>query len=172
MKGPCLFIVLSLSSLRWTIAKKKKHPYLRRLQVPVNPNTIHFSQKIVFDNDTTVPLQTRSTLFPLRRKDFPLSKDLADILSLSRCVSVVRTNDYEVTQRVQEMIDLVGGIPPHAPEPEFWPWFEEVATYQINRRLHCNDLAITKMPWLNLPELWQNYTVHQVAEAVHDEVSP
>jgi len=29
---------------------------------------------------------------------------------------------------------------------------------------------VAKMPWLNLPELWQNYTVKDVAEAVHDEV--
>jgi len=141
----------------------------RQLQGTIVP-TIHFSQKISFDPAVlTEKASIIQATFPLKSSDWPMTDTLADLLAVSRCGSVVRQDDYEVTQSVAEMVELVGGIPPHAPEPDFWPWFEEVATYQIQRRQYNNQSAVAKMPWLNLPELWQNYTVKDVAEAVHDE---
>jgi len=132
-----------------------------------NSDTIRFSQKITFEND--VSLNEIKDFFPLGGNDYPMSSDLTELLSKSNCPSVVRPDDYEVSQSVQEMIQLVGGYPSHAPQAAFWPWFEEVAVYQQQRRVFGNEPAMTKMPWLNLPNLWQNFTVKDVAEAVHDE---
>jgi len=134
-----------------------------------NSITIRFSQKITFEKD--VSLSEINDFFPLGGNDYPMSSDLAELLSKSNCPSVVRPDDYEVSQSLQEMIQLVGGYPSHAPQAAFWPWFEEVAVYQQQRRVFGNEPAMIKMPWLNLPSLWQNFTVKDVAEAVHDEVS-
>jgi hypothetical protein len=137
---------------------------------PQDGTQIRFSEKISFENPSP-PLEVLiSNFFPLSEDDYPMSQGLANVLKSSNCVSVMSPNDYECSQSVAEMVELVGGIPTHAPQREFWPLFREVVSYQIQRRDYGHMNATDVMRWLNLPELWQDFTVNQVGEAVHDEV--
>jgi hypothetical protein len=131
---------------------------------------IRFSRKISFNNPSLTLEVEISRLFPLSSEDFPMSQALANILKISNCVSVVRPDDYESSQSVAEMVEVVGGTPTHAPQLEFWPLFREVVSYQITRRAKGGVEAMKAMYWLNLPALWQGLTVTQIGEAVHDEV--
>jgi len=80
-------------------------------------------------------------------------------------------DDYEVKYDVAEMLQIAGGEPPHAPQPQFWPFFEELLDLQRQRRRRGRVRAMSDegMPWLNLPKSWSNFTIDQVAEAVHNE---
>jgi hypothetical protein len=131
---------------------------------------IRFSEKISFDNPSFTLREEINNFFPLSQDDFPMSQDLANMLQNSNCVSVVRPDDYECTQSVAELVGLVGGTPTHAPQRDFWPLFREVISYQIQRRDNGKLKAMEVMHWLNLPALWQDFTVNEVGEAVHDEV--
>jgi hypothetical protein len=135
-----------------------------------NGPQIRFSEKISFENPSPPLEVVISNFFPLSEDDFPMSQDLANVLQSSNCVSVILPDDYESTQSVAEMVELVGGTPTHAPQTDFWPLFHEVINYQIQRREKGESDAMDVMPWLNLPELWQAFTVNEVGEAVHDEV--
>jgi hypothetical protein len=135
-----------------------------------NGPQIRFSEKISFENPSPRLEVVISNFFPLSEDDFPMSQDLADVLQSSNCVSVMLPDDYECSQSVAEMVELVGGTPTHAPRRDFWPLFREVVSYQIQRRRDGEMDAMDVMPWLNLPELWQGLTLNQVGEAVHDEV--
>jgi hypothetical protein len=131
---------------------------------------IRFSEKVSFVNPNASLEAIISKFFPLSKDDFPMSQDLANVLKRSNCASVVLHNDYESSQSVAEMVELVGGAPTHAPQREFWPLFREVVSYQMQRRANGEMLAMDGMKQLNLPKLWQNFTVNEVGEAVQDEV--
>jgi len=145
---------------------------LRALQQSNIVSQLRFSRKITFD--TSVQQQFRNDIesyFPLTAENFPLSQDLCDVLIESNCASVLMPDDFEVRIDIPTVIEIAGGEPPHAPEPEFWPWFEEITDYQILRRLRGNVLISSErgMPWFPLPQLWENYTITDVAESVHNK---
>jgi len=113
--------------------------------------------------------------FPLTADDFPINpsnNDLLDILKESLCPSVTRLDDFEVFFDVRGIIegDVVGGYPVHAssdPNSPFWGYMREVVEAQALRRVNAgSDPAIDVMP---LPEIWSDFTLDMVAEAVHDE---
>jgi len=135
---------------------------------------LRFSRKIQFDENVAQEMRADiKATFPLGSQEYPLSEDLCVLLRESNSHSVVMPYDYEVKYDVDKLIEIAGGAPPHAPVALFWPLFEEVIDYQIRRRSRGHVLAMSErgMPWLNLPNLWENFTVNDVAEAVHNEVS-
>lgn len=114
---------------------------------------------------------------PLTVNDFPIdpsNDDLLDLLKESMCPSVTRLDDYEIFFDVREILegDVVGGYPLHASsdiDSPFWGYMREVVEMQALRRVNNgSDPAIDVMP---LPEIWSDFTLDMVAEAVHDEVS-
>lgn len=149
---------------------KTSTKYLRQLGSKCKQ--LRFSQKIKFDEDIEKKLSSDiQEAFPLGESDFPMSQELCVLLAESNCHSVVMPNDYQVKYNVAGLVNLAGGQPPHAPDADFWPIFEEVVDHQARRRRRGNAAAMSEggMPWLNLPTLWENFTVNQVAEAVHNE---
>jgi hypothetical protein len=141
---------------------------------------LRFSQKIAFEEGIeSFEASVRDTYFPLGPEHFPLDADLCAALGESNCHSIVMPDDFEVKPyTIEALVNHVGGEPFHAPQAEFWPLFEEVILYQ-KRRLSARDPNTNKsmpamspngMPWLNLPKLWMDLTIDEVAEAVHDEV--
>jgi hypothetical protein len=141
---------------------------------------LRFSQKIAFEEGIeTFEASVRDAYFPLGPEHFPLDADLCAALSESNCHSIVMPDDFEVIPyTIEALVNHVGGEPFHAPQAEFWPLFEEVVLYEKRRR-NARDPSTNKsmpamspngMPWLNLPKLWMDLTIDEVAEAVHDEV--
>jgi len=61
---------------------------------------------------------------------------------------------------------MVGGLPTHAPQKDFWPEFNQVVDMQLLRRNNSDKLATEAISWFPLPQLWKSFTVNEVAEAV------
>ena len=137
---------------------------------PVATKAMRFS-KVVFPTDVSVP----DGFLPLDSDNYPLSESDYNVLRLSQCPSVILPNDYEVHQSVEELIGLIGGLPRHPPNNNindpFWDTFLSIVDFQILRRERGNEPSSTVLPWLELPTLWQNYTLNDVAIEVHNEVS-
>lgn len=101
-------------------------------------------------------------------KDFPMTQAQAVSLRHTRCVSLIHSSDCdECYMPIWRLIDQVGGMPTNPssnPDSPFWKEMQEVTDMQNNRKKNLDPN--TFMP---LPKLWKNFTIHEVAEAVHDE---
>jgi len=108
----------------------------------------------------------------LKAPDYPLSTEMAHTLSYeSNAYSVVTGNDFEMEGHdVKHYIEAVGGLPDRpSPDPDapYWTVFREV----VERQLERLDGKLPPASLYHAPKIWENYTVTEVAEAVHDEVS-
>jgi len=130
---------------------------------------VRFSSKISFNEESYQNNKDLiKELFPLKKENYPITSDvLHNLLTQSNAVSIVLPNDYECSQSIKEMIEIVGGEPTHAPNPEFWPELEKVIDLQILRRSNGDALASATMPWFPLPKLWRTFTMNEIADAVH-----
>jgi len=113
-------------------------------------------------------------ILPLGKFDYPISKNkkVSRILKEdTTAASVVNSKkDYEVIYSVRGLIDDVGGEPDH-PEKRigaaYWDKLKEVVEM---REKDDDELASTGLnDTMQLPLRWKDYTVYDVAEAVHDE---
>jgi len=156
-----------LYSLLYCAEGEKK---LRGANFSTNHDTeeVRFSSKIKFKEAVYEKnKQLIQNVFPLGPNDYPITnKTVHDLLKVSKCASVILPNDYEVVRNMEEMVDLVGGLPTHAPNSDFWPEFEQVVDMQLLRRERGNDLASQAIPWFPIPQLWNSFTTNEVAEAV------
>jgi hypothetical protein len=110
--------------------------------------------------------------FTLGAPDYPLSNETAYTLSYeSSAYSVVTDYDFEMTgHNITHYIEAVGGYPPRPstnPDSPYWPLLREIAQRQLERREGKLPPASTFVA----PKLWENFSVADVAEAVHTEVS-
>merc|ERR1712157_528730 len=129
---------------------------------------VRFSSKISFNEESYQNNKDLiKELFPLKKEHYPITSDvLHNLLKQSNAVSIVLPNDYECSQSIKEMIEIVGGEPTHAPNPEFWPELEKVIDLQILRRSNGDALASATMPWFPLPKLWRSFTMNEIADSV------
>jgi len=113
-------------------------------------------------------------IFPLGKSDYPISKNnfVSRILKEeTTAASVVNVKtDFEVIYSVPELIDLVGGEPKHPKmnkDAGYWKKLREV----VQMRDKDDDKAASTelSEQMQLPLRWEQYTVYDVAEAVHDE---
>lgn len=108
---------------------------------------------------------------PLTIDSYPLLGDVATILQLNSVAHTVMggvaAGDYECEgQDVMEYIQLLGGPPPMPstnPRAPFWHELCQVVTAQEQRRANSSAADY----WGFLPAQWPNYTLPQVADAVH-----
>lgn len=102
---------------------------------------------------------------------YPMSEDVSYLLSYhSDCHSVMTDGDYRMKDHdIEKYIDAVGGYPPRPstdPYDEYWKEFRFVCRVQLERKR--GNLPSDPDVWTP-PDLWKDYNVTEVAEAVHDE---
>mmetsp|Transcript_35287 Transcript_35287/g.54182 ORF Transcript_35287/g.54182 Transcript_35287/m.54182 type:complete len:443 (+) Transcript_35287:91-1419(+) len=129
---------------------------------------IRFS-KVQWTDDTT-SADVSPGFLPLDENNFPIGtgrvyKTLKDH---SLCPSVINSNDLELRGMcMKDFINEVGGIPEYpssdANSP-YWKELKHVALVQKARKTNVNTIDL--MP---LPDIWRNFNLDQVADAVHDE---
>jgi len=122
--------------------------------------------------------QTRAENYPpLSEFHYPISKSVDTVTMLrhdTNAISVVDDqNDIELKHSVAELIESVGGLPDHPSENKnaaYWGKLEKV------REMREITIANLERPAkkiltniMQLPKRWKDYTMNDVAEAVHDE---
>jgi len=112
-----------------------------------------------------------NAITPLGADSFPISGEVTKMLQTdTNAVSVVDSaEDYGVKRSIKELVDLVGGLPLHptSGKGQYWDLLEEVVSARmLNQDTPASEVLTSRMP---LPDRWRNYTVVDVAKAVHDE---
>jgi hypothetical protein len=115
-----------------------------------------------------VDQNVNTSLLPLTKDDYPLDKETAMWLRTSQCPSItIPENCYECDMSFKDLIEAVGGEPTHPsrdPASPYWDELREVTRVQKQRRNNADPKEI--MP---IAKIWKNFTIKDVAEAVHDE---
>lgn len=114
-----------------------------------------YFSKIKFVNESLA-----SAILPMQT--YPLDEHVGDILKNQTLASSPMTTSDLINVDVNELIKTIGGMPTFPGDDEFWHELLEVTLWQIMR----TNNQKTPFP---LSEIWQNFDIHQVAEAVHDE---
>ena len=100
---------------------------------------------------------------------------LCMLMNHSTAVSVVTGDDWETRDLdIADLITAVGGAPSQPSSDEssdYWHRLEKVIDVQKMRLRRGNELSRVALPEFPLPYRWVEYTVNEVAEAVHDEVN-
>ena len=95
--------------------------------------------------------------------------DTAQWLRNSQCPSVVVSDTcWGCDVPFEDLIAAIGGPPTHPSSDSTSPYWDELLeVVQTQMARQRGDLPSSVMP---LPALWKNYTIDQVANAVHNEV--
>jgi len=105
---------------------------------------------------------------PMTSQQYPLSAFDANWLRQTGAISVFRFEDcFECDISPQQLIQAsnVPVLHPNSdPNSVFWDDLEVVVEAQLSRRNNVSASAL-----LTLPNIWSSYSIHDVAEAVHDE---
>lgn len=122
--------------------------------------------KIQFPDEYTLP----RGIFPLTKNNFPLQADVASILKKeSFCPSVIDASDVDFNVNIETVIERIGGRPSFPScdvNNTFWNELEEILDMQ---KVWKKDKNAPGCSVLGLPDLWKNFTLEDVTEAVHDE---
>jgi len=115
-------------------------------------------------------------LLPLGSDSYPISSNnvVATFLKeASNGVSVVDDrDDSEIMYNVEELIQGVGGLPDHPPKNNTAEYWDKLITVIDMVAQSPNARASTALSnKLLLPRRWSQYTLLEVAEAVHDELT-
>ena len=108
---------------------------------------------------------------PMTARDYPITLPTADFLRQTEAVSVIQQDDCgECDIPTRDLIRAIGGLPTHPPRTPnrsdpYWDDLYEVIEVQQGR---LDDADPTL--YMPLPKIWEDFDIHQVAEAVHDEV--
>ena len=124
---------------------------------------IRFS-KIVFAD-----VNADTSRLPLRKRDYPIDHETCLWLGNSQCPSVIiPENCYECDTHFPALIKAIHGKPTHPsrnPNSTYWDELREVILMQAHRLNGTDPKDI--MP---IPKIWKNFTIEEVAVAVHNEV--
>jgi hypothetical protein len=104
--------------------------------------------------------------------DYPLEMATAKWLrSSTSAVSIVHPDDCmecpSDDEFFTELIESIGGEPTHPtmdPKSPYWQELREVVAVQLRRRNNIVPNAV-----LPMPNIWDGFDIHEVADAVHDE---
>jgi len=110
-----------------------------------------------------------ATAVHLDADDYPISLETAAWLRKSECWSVIQREDCGASCKYdfEEIIAAIGGYPTHPtsdPNSPFWHEFRHVVKTQQHR---LNDVQPGLI--MSIPDIWKDYTIAEVAEAVHNE---
>lgn len=118
--------------------------------------------------------ETAKKVLPLGKWDYPISQNskVSEFLkeeTTAASVVNVRT-DFEVIYNVRELISIIGGEPQHPKKDENASYWEKLREVVQMRGKNDTKPASTELSGqMQLPLRWEEYTVYDVAEAVHDE---
>lgn len=104
--------------------------------------------------------------------EYPLSMPTAQWLRASTtAISVIHPDDCQEcppdSSFFEDLVRSIGGEPTHPSRDEhspYWQELREVVQVQLQRR---NNIDPNKL--LQMPNIWKDYDIHQVAKAVHNE---
>mmetsp|Transcript_47988 Transcript_47988/g.71479 ORF Transcript_47988/g.71479 Transcript_47988/m.71479 type:complete len:396 (-) Transcript_47988:200-1387(-) len=105
----------------------------------------------------------------LDKDSYPIDAATAEWLRKSECWSVIRREDCGASCKYdfEDLIQSIGGYPSHPesdPDAPFWNEFRHVIKVQQHR---LNDVQPALI--MSIPDIWKDYSIAQVAEAVHNE---
>ena len=108
-------------------------------------------------------------MFPLGNRHYPMRGRLAEELKFNTTAeSVMTSDDYELKRIDEEDYMARAGGPPTYPNEDkdhpFWQEFRTVMEAQVHRRANGTVSDV-----MTPPTLWENFTIEDVADAVHDE---
>jgi membrane-associated phospholipid phosphatase len=128
---------------------------------------IRFSKVSILPQFSNLP-QIDQVDLPLTSKHYPIANSTYQWLRFSTGASVIpRDQCSNCSWTVESLIEYLGGPPSHPSGVTYSPyWYEllHVARMQKLRREGIDPKVI--MP---LPDAWKNFSIGEVAEAVHDE---
>jgi len=141
--------------------------FIISIEAEEDVNNIRFN-KIQFISDRTVE-EERQHRLPLGPSHFPINTTTLGWLRKTTAASIVIPEVCSECDDLsfENLIDIAGGYPSHPSSDRhniYWDEFYHVIRIQIQRRNGIEPIQI--MP---LPDLWLDYTIDDVAEAVHDE---
>lgn len=175
-----VFSALAIVGIRSVNKRNGGKPDMENV-IMIDPEEIAFNKfstlDSVMDGDVTCTVPT-----PLRPEDFPVSgwtnasQTLCMLMEHTTAVSVIGLDDHETRKiDMEDLIASVGGPPsfPSSDESgEYWSRLERVIDVQKIRLERGKELSRVVFPDFPLPQRWVEFTVNEVAEAVHDEVIP
>lgn len=113
---------------------------------------------------------------PFGKDEYPISNNdtIVDMLKTKTdAISVVHERDYEIKLNVAELIGNVGGFPDHPTSDlnaPYWDELNKVIDMRVRTVNYLNQRAKNHISdVMQLPLRWENYTMDDLAEAVHDE---
>ena len=135
-------------------------------ELPVGDLNIRFNKITFVDGEAPPGINP----LPMEFDDYPLDRETAEWLRQTQAVSVIRYRDCgECDIPTHELIAEVGGGPTHPSTDTSDPYWEELwEVVQVQQARLRGDDPTMVMP---LPDIWDGYDIHDVADAVHDEVS-
>lgn len=147
----------------------------------IDPEQIRFNKFSIIDSGSNAynADPTCNAVLPLGPDDYLISGSkngpgaLCMLMNRSSAVSVVPVDDYETRKiDITELLGAVGGTPsqPSSDESgEYWDRLETVIDVQKVRLKRGSELSRVALPEFPLPYRWVEFTVNDVADAVHDE---
>lgn len=108
--------------------------------------------------------------FPLTNSDYPMQGELADLLkATSNAESIMTSDDYELRNLNERRYFTRAGGPPTYPNQDpnhpFWQEdFRAVVEALVHLRADGDPSEL-----ITLPNRWANFSMQEVADAVHDE---
>jgi membrane-associated phospholipid phosphatase len=134
------------------------------LQTQKDDLGIRFS-KIVFADESA----NGTSRLPLTKDDYPIDMETASWLRSSQCPSIINPeNCYECDMSFETLIEAIHGEPTHpsrSPNSSYW---DELREMTLTRAHRLNDTDPKEV--MPIAKIWENLTIKEVAEAVHNEV--
>jgi len=114
---------------------------------------------------------------PLTKNQYPASNSNTIINTLqtkTNAISVVNDkNDHEITYNVTKLIHKIGGLPDHPSSDlnaPYWNKLNKVIDMRVRTVKNRNQPAKNHISdIMQLPLRWEQYTMQDLAESVHDE---
>ncbi|KAL7535082.1 hypothetical protein ACHAXR_006262 [Thalassiosira sp. AJA248-18] len=174
---------VALVAIRFTYGNNVADVHLKKdhsviLPHAISPEQIRFNKFSIVEPSHLIDPACTATL-PFGPAEYLLSGSkyghgaLCMLVNHSTAVSVVAVDDWETRELdIADLLSAVGG-PPSQPSSDksadYWNRLEKVIDVQKLRLKRGKELSRVALPDFPLPYRWVEFTVNQVAEAVHDE---
>jgi hypothetical protein len=138
---------------------------------PADDLLVRFN-KFVWPNNV-VP---SSVTLPLKPGDYPISPLTASALRTSNAISVTQEDDCAECKSFKKSFNLsladliakIGGFPTHPSRNSSSPYWNDLHTVILAQEARLN--ATNPASVMPLTKAWKNYSLADIAKAVHDEV--
>lgn len=121
-------------------------------------------EDVAFTKGAVVTSEITANLYPLSRKDYPISDSLAKIMRKANFISVSTQSSPGVVFNLEKLIKFVKSFIHLPGDRNYWQELNYVLDLQKYRKQ--GKSADILMP---LPNHWKGYTLEDAAQAVHNE---